>query len=117
MIQSNIEILYEDNELLIFNKPSGMSVHNDETNKNVLELLNPLYERPLHLIHRLDRETSGVLMLAKKRSALVALHEAIRNNQTDKRYVMLVQGVWLEQKKRVVLELQKYLLPKKPISR
>jgi len=72
-------------------------------------------ERPkakfLELVHRLDRETSGVLMLAKKRSALVALHEAIRNNQTDKRYLMLVQGEWTEVKKRVVLDLQKYLLP------
>ena len=62
-------------------------------------------------MHRLDSETSGVFMLAKKRSALVALHEAIRNNQTDKRYLMLVQGEWLEPKKRVVLDLQKYVLP------
>jgi len=71
-------------------------------------------ERPhakfLELAHRLDRETSGVLMLAKKRAALIALHEAIRNNQTDKRYVMLVHGIWTEKKKRVVLPLQKYVL-------
>jgi 23S rRNA pseudouridine955/2504/2580 synthase len=72
-------------------------------------------ERPkakfLELVHRLDRETSGILMLAKKRVALVALHEMIRNNQTDKRYLMLVAGEWTEKKKRVSLDLQKYLLP------
>ena len=50
-------------------------------------------------------------MLAKKRTALVALHEMIRNNQTDKRYLMLVVGEWAEKKKRVVLDLQKYVLP------
>ena len=59
----------------------------------------------------MDRETSGVLLIAKKRTALVALHEAIRNNQTDKRYLMMVQGTWTEPKKRVTLDLQKYVLP------
>jgi 23S rRNA pseudouridine955/2504/2580 synthase len=57
----------------------------------------------------LDRETSGVLMLAKKRSALVALHEAMRRDQMDKRYVMLVHGVWKEKKRRVVLNLHKHV--------
>jgi 23S rRNA pseudouridine955/2504/2580 synthase len=70
-------------------------------------------ERPqakfLELVHRLDRDTSGVLMLAKKRSALVALHEAIRNNWMDKRYVMMVHGQWQEKKKHVTLDLQKYV--------
>jgi 23S rRNA pseudouridine955/2504/2580 synthase len=81
--------------------------------RGVIEQLR--MERPkakfLELVHRLDRETSGVLMLAKKRVALVALHEMIRNNQTDKRYLMLVAGEWTEKKKRVTLDLQKYVLP------
>jgi 23S rRNA pseudouridine955/2504/2580 synthase len=107
-------ILFEDDAMLVIDKPAGFAVHGGSgISRGVIEQLR--LERPkakfLELVHRLDRETSGVLMLAKKRSALVALHEAIRNNQTDKRYLMLVQGEWLEQKKRVVLDLQKYLLP------
>ncbi|OIR04516.1 ribosomal large subunit pseudouridine synthase C [mine drainage metagenome] len=107
-------IIFEDDAMLVIDKPAGFAVHGGSgISRGVIEQLR--LERPkakfLELVHRLDRETSGVLMLAKNRSALVALHEAIRNNQTDKRYLMLVQGEWLEAKKRVVLDLQKYLLP------
>ena len=107
-------ILFEDDAMLVIDKPAGFAVHGGSgVSRGVIEQLR--IERPkakfLELVHRLDRETSGVLMLAKKRSALVALHEAIRNNQTDKRYIVLVHGEWLEQKKRVVLDLQKYVLP------
>lgn len=107
-------ILFEDDAMLVIDKAAGFAVHGGSgISRGVIEQLR--LERPrakfLELVHRLDRETSGVLMLAKKRSALVALHEAIRNNQTDKRYLMLVQGEWLESKKRVVLDLQKYVLP------
>ncbi|MES1988859.1 MAG: pseudouridine synthase, partial [Pseudomonadota bacterium] len=107
-------ILLEDNSLLIIDKPAGVAVHGGSgVSYGVIEQLRAARPQAkfLELVHRLDRETSGVLMLAKKRSALVALHEAIRNNQTDKRYLMLVRGEWLEAKKRVVLDLQKYLLP------
>jgi Pseudouridylate synthases, 23S RNA-specific len=107
-------IIFEDDAMLVIDKPAGFAVHGGSgISRGVIEQLR--LERPkakfLELVHRLDRETSGVLMLAKKRSALVGLHEAIRNNQTDKRYLVLVQGEWLEAKKRVVLDLQKYLLP------
>lgn len=107
-------ILFEDDAMLVIDKPAGFAVHGGSgISRGVIEQLR--LERPkakfLELVHRLDRETSGILMLAKKRSALVALHEAIRNNQTDKRYLMLVHGEWLEAKKRVVLDLQKYVLP------
>ncbi len=107
-------IIFEDEVLLVIDKPAGFAVHGGSgVSRGVIEQLR--MERPkakfLELVHRLDRETSGVLMLAKKRSALVALHEAIRNNQTDKRYVMLVAGEWIEKKKRVTLDLQKYVLP------
>lgn len=107
-------IIYEDDALLVIDKPAGFAVHGGSgISRGVIEQLR--MERPhakfLELVHRLDRETSGVLMLAKKRSALVKLHEAIRNNQTDKRYVMLVHGTWTEKKKKVLLPLQKYVLP------
>ncbi|MGB2831672.1 MAG: RluA family pseudouridine synthase [Methylotenera sp.] len=107
-------IIFEDDAMLVIDKPAGFAVHGGSgVSRGVIEQMR--LERPkakfLELVHRLDRETSGVLMLAKKRSALVALHEAIRHNQTDKRYLMLVQGEWTEAKKRVVLDLQKYLLP------
>lgn len=107
-------IIFEDESLLIIDKPAGFAVHGGSgVSRGVIEQLR--LERPkakfLELVHRLDRETSGVLMLAKKRAALVALHDMIRNNQTDKRYLMLVAGDWLDKKKRVTLDLQKYVLP------
>ena len=107
-------IIFEDDAMLVIDKPAGFAVHGGSgVSRGVIEQLR--IERPkakfLELVHRLDRETSGVLMLAKKRTALVALHEMIRNNQTDKRYLMLVAGEWTEKKKRVILDLQKYVLP------
>jgi 23S rRNA pseudouridine955/2504/2580 synthase len=107
-------IIFEDEALLVIDKPAGFAVHGGSgVSRGVIEQLR--LERPkakfLELVHRLDRETSGVLMLAKKRVALVALHDMIRNNQTDKRYLMLVAGNWEEKKKRVTLDLQKYVLP------
>ena len=107
-------IIFEDDAMLVIDKPAGFAVHGGSgVSRGVIEQLR--MERPkakfLELVHRLDRETSGVLMLAKKRTALVALHEMIRNNQTDKRYLMLVAGEWAEKKKRVRLDLQKYTLP------
>ena len=107
-------IIFEDDAMLVIDKPAGLAVHGGSgVSRGVIEQLR--LERPkakfLELVHRLDRETSGVLMLAKKRTALVALHEMIRNNQTDKRYLMLVAGEWTEKKKRVTLDLQKYVLP------
>ena len=82
-------IIFEDDAMLVIDKPAGFAVHGGSgVSRGVIEQLR--MERPkakfLELVHRLDRETSGVLMLAKKRTALVALHEMIRNNQTDKRY-------------------------------
>lgn len=105
-------IVYEDDAMLVINKPAGFAVHGGSgVSRGVIEQLR--LERPqakfLELVHRLDRDTSGVLMLAKKRTALVALHEAIRNNHMDKRYVMMVHGVWSEKKKHVTLDLQKYV--------
>jgi len=107
-------IIFEDEAMLVIDKPAGFAVHGGSgLSRGVIEQLR--LERPkakfLELVHRLDRETSGVLMLAKKRVALVALHDMIRNNLTDKRYLILVAGEWLDKKKRVTLDLQKYVLP------
>lgn len=116
LVKSKLEetIIFEDDALLVIDKPAGFAVHGGSgVSRGVIEQLR--LERPkakfLELVHRLDRETSGVLLLAKKRAALVALHEMIRNNQTDKRYFVLVAGEWTEKKKRVTLDLQKYVLP------
>lgn len=105
-------VIYEDDAMLVLNKPAGMAVHGGSgISLGVIEQLR--LERPqakfLELVHRLDRETSGVLMVAKKRSALTALHEAMRQHQMDKRYVMLVLGQWTEKKKKVTLDLQKFI--------
>lgn len=105
-------VIYEDDAMLALNKPAGMAVHGGSgISLGVIEQLR--LERPqakfLELVHRLDRETSGVLMIAKKRSALTALHEAMRHHRMDKRYLMLVQGQWQETKKKVTLDLQKYV--------
>lgn len=105
-------VIYEDEAMLALNKPAGMAVHGGSgISLGVIEQLR--LERPqakfLELVHRLDRETSGVLMIAKKRSALTALHEAMRHHRMDKRYLMMVQGQWTEAKKKVTLDLQKYV--------
>jgi 23S rRNA pseudouridine955/2504/2580 synthase len=108
-------IIFEDEALLVIDKPAGFAVHGGSgVSRGVIEQLR--LERPkakfLELVHRLDRETSGVLMLAKKRAALVALHDMIRNNQTDKRYLMLVAGEWIDKKKRVTLRFAKVCIAK-----
>ncbi|QCI20483.1 23S rRNA pseudouridine(955/2504/2580) synthase RluC [Buchnera aphidicola (Brachycaudus cardui)] len=90
-------ILYEDNDLLIINKPSGIAVHGGSgLNFGVIEYFRKL--RPLNtfieLVHRIDRETSGVLMLAKKRMSLASLHEQLREQKIKKEYIALVHGLW-----------------------
>jgi len=109
-------ILYEDDALLIVNKPPGLAVHGGSgIALGVIETLR--ITRPelkfLELVHRLDRDTSGVLLLAKKRSALVELHRQIREGLTDKRYFLLAHGE-IEQSAGVMqlkFPLHKYLLP------
>ncbi|MFM8468276.1 MAG: RluA family pseudouridine synthase [Oxalobacteraceae bacterium] len=108
------EILLEDEHLLIVDKPAGVAVHGGSgVSHGVIEQLRA--SRPqakfLELVHRLDRETSGILMLAKKRSALVALHEQIRLGRTDKRYLALVHGPWQHRRQHVKLPLFKYTTP------
>lgn len=106
-------ILYEDPGLIALNKPSGMAVHGGSgLSFGVIEALRAA--RPdapyLELVHRLDRETSGVLLIAKKRSALRALHEALRTGGMRKRYLALLAGPWRGGKRRVDAALQKNTL-------
>ncbi|HYW76363.1 MAG TPA: RluA family pseudouridine synthase [Gammaproteobacteria bacterium] len=87
-------ILHEDDSLLIVNKPSGLPVHGGSgLDGGLIEALRRLRGEPgLELAHRLDRDTSGCLVIARKRSALRALHAAFREGRVDKRYLALVAG-------------------------
>ncbi|WP_118986302.1 23S rRNA pseudouridine(955/2504/2580) synthase RluC [Photorhabdus sp. CRCIA-P01] len=106
-------ILYEDDHILVLNKPSGTAVHGGSgLSFGVIEGLRVL--RPeakfLELVHRLDRDTSGILLIAKKRSALRALHEQLRLKQMQKDYLALVQGQWQSHCKVVQASLLKNIL-------
>jgi 23S rRNA pseudouridine955/2504/2580 synthase len=92
-------IIHEDSKLLVLDKPAGLAVHGGSSVSlgciEALRLLRP-DSKDLELAHRLDRGTSGCLLLAKRRSALRALHELLREGQVDKRYLTLVKGRWPE---------------------
>ncbi|AVR98184.1 23S rRNA pseudouridine(955/2504/2580) synthase RluC [Pseudoduganella armeniaca] len=104
-------IVFEDAHMLVVDKPAGVAVHGGSgVSFGVIEQLRA--SRPdakfLELVHRLDRETSGLLLLAKKRSALTSLHEQMRDGVTDKRYLALAVGDWKNQRQHVKLPLHKY---------
>ncbi|TCV98243.1 ribosomal large subunit pseudouridine synthase C [Biostraticola tofi] len=106
-------ILYEDEHLLILNKPSGTAVHGGSgLSFGVIEALRALRPdaRFLELVHRLDRDTSGVLLVAKKRSALRSLHEQLRMKGMQKDYLALVRGQWQSHTKSVSAPLVKNIL-------
>lgn len=103
-------ILYEDNHMLIINKPSGISVHGGSgVRLGLIEALRVMYPKlnQLELAHRLDRETSGCLIVAKKRSALRELHELQRAGQIKKIYKALTKGHWKKHALRVEESLLK----------
>ena len=107
----HFEIVYEDDALLVVNKPSGVAVHGGSgVSFGVIEQLRRV--RPeakyLELVHRLDKDTSGLLMVAKKRSALVKLHEMLRNDHPKKIYWALGVGTWQPALRHVQLPLVKY---------
>ncbi len=89
-------VIYEDDEILAINKPSGLSVHGDNGSYGVIESMKILYpEYPhLELAHRLDKETSGCLLMAKKRGMLKRLHDAFREGRVSKTYYALTLGRW-----------------------
>jgi 23S rRNA pseudouridine955/2504/2580 synthase len=111
---AEFKIVFEDTHLLVIDKPAGVAVHGGSgVSYGVIEQLRA--SRPdakfLELVHRLDRETSGLLLLAKKRSALTNLHEQMRVGHTDKRYLTMAHGNWTNPRQHVKLPLHKYSTP------
>ena len=105
-------VVYEDDAMLVIDKPSGMAVHGGSgVSFGVIERLRSSRAglRFLELAHRLDKETSGLLMLAKKRSALTSLHAALRDGRVRKQYLTLVKGRWTGGRRVVDVPLRKYL--------
>ncbi len=118
-LKAELPILYEDEALLVIDKPAGIAVHGGSgVSFGVIEALRR--QRPqarfLELAHRLDRETSGILLVGKKRSALTALHDMFREGGlgggrgADKRYLVLVKGRWMDPLRHARQPLLKYLL-------
>ena len=100
-------VLYEDKGLLIINKIHGMAVHGGSgISVGIIEALKSQYKEPIELVHRLDRSTSGCLLLAKKRSVLKSLHEQLVSHQLEKRYTALVKDTW--SKKRHTIDAPIY---------
>jgi 23S rRNA pseudouridine955/2504/2580 synthase len=107
-------IIHEDESLLVIDKPAGAAVHGGSgVSYGIVEQLR--LERPeapfLELVHRLDRDTSGVLMLAKKRPALTAMHRELREGRVRKFYSVLIKGRWTDTTRSVRLPLDKRVLP------
>jgi 23S rRNA pseudouridine955/2504/2580 synthase len=107
-------IVFEDDALMVIDKPAGVAVHGGSgVSFGVIEQLRAA--RPdaafLELAHRLDRETSGLLMIAKKRKALVALHDLMREGGGRKHYLALVVGDWVNDRQHIKTSLLKWLTP------
>jgi 23S rRNA pseudouridine955/2504/2580 synthase len=108
---AEFRILFEDSHMLVIDKPAGVAVHGGSgVSYGVIEQLRAARPQAkfLELVHRLDRDTSGVLLIAKKRSALTNLHDQMRDGVTDKRYLTLVQGAWKNARQHIKLPLFKY---------
>jgi len=110
----DLPIIFEDEAMLVIDKPEGIAVHGGSgVSFGVIEALRR--QRPqakfLELAHRLDRETSGILLVGKKRLALTALHDMFREHGAgaDKRYLVLVKGRWMNNTQHVKAPLLKYL--------
>lgn len=107
------EVLFEDEHLMAINKPAGVAVHGGSgVSFGVIEQLRRARpeSRFLELVHRLDRETSGILLVAKKRSALTKLQDQFRERETGKTYLALVQGKWPDSCKVIDAPLHKYVV-------
>ncbi|HCV05389.1 23S rRNA pseudouridine(955/2504/2580) synthase RluC [Pseudoalteromonas sp. APAL1] len=106
-------ILFEDKYLMVINKPSGMAVHGGSgLSYGLIEALRVLRpeERSLELVHRLDRDTSGCLLISKRRSVLTDLHKQLREKTMEKNYWALVDGQWDAKTKNVTEGLRKNTL-------
>ncbi len=109
---ADLPILYEDEHILVVDKPAGLAAHGGSgISYGLIERVRAA--RPnqpfLELAHRLDRETSGVMMLAKSRKALVRLHEMMREGEVHKSYKTLVLGDWVNDRQHVKAKLHKFV--------
>jgi 23S rRNA pseudouridine955/2504/2580 synthase len=107
-------VLFEDEHLLVINKPAGVAVHGGSgVSSGVIEQLRAArpQARMLELVHRIDRETSGALIIARRRPALTALHESMRQGQVGKRYLAWTWGRWSGPAQTIRLPLLRYLTP------
>ncbi len=110
--KSNFPVLFEDDYFLIINKPDGVACHGGSgISFGVIEQLRQTYldYKFLELVHRLDKDTSGILIIAKKRQALVAIQDMIKHNQMQKFYYALSVGKWVDNKRNIKVPLFKYL--------
>ncbi len=106
-------IVHEDPGLLVVNKPSGLAVHGGSgLNFGLIECLRQLRpeDRYLELVHRLDRDTSGLILVARKPAILRELHRQLRGEGVDKRYLALVAGRWPKERRMVEAPLQKNIV-------
>jgi 23S rRNA pseudouridine955/2504/2580 synthase len=109
--RARVPVLFEDEAIIVVDKPSGLAVHGGSgVAAGLIEQMRAA--RPdakfLELVHRLDRDTSGAMLLAKKRAALTNLHAQLRDGEVDKRYAVLVRGRWRDEMRRVRLALHKF---------
>jgi len=108
LIEDNI--LFEDDFLIVLNKPSGTAVHGGSgLSFGIIELVRNVRSDHnfFELVHRIDKDTSGVLLIAKKRSALVEIHKQMREKKVHKKYQVVVRGIWKEKQRIVDLNLLK----------
>jgi len=111
--QIKAAVLYEDEGLLVINKPSGLAVHGGSgLNFGLIETLRQMRpdDRYLELVHRLDRDTSGIILIARKPAVLRELHRQLREKHMDKRYLGLVRGKWPRSCRVVDAPLEKNIL-------
>lgn len=109
--KASFPIIFEDDYFLIINKPAGVACHGGSgVAFGVIEQLRQSGNyKFLELAHRLDKETSGILILAKKRLALVSIQDMMRNNQITKEYYALTLGRWVDDKRNLKAPIHKYL--------
>src|SRR6056297_1221594 len=106
-------IVYEDDDLLVVDKPSGLAVHGGSgLSFGLIECLRQMrpQERFLELVHRLDRDTSGLLLIARRRAVLRELHGLLRTKRIEKRYLALAAGSWPAACRTVEAPLEKNVL-------
>ncbi len=106
-------VLFENSDILIIDKPPGLAVHaGSGVDYGLIDAMRLIYpQTEIELVHRLDRDTSGCLMLAKNRQALLTMQKLLRDNQINKNYIAMVQGNWPRELTELKLPLKKFLLP------